>query len=298
MRNCITTAPKTNSHSLNIYYTNANSLKNKLSELALIASDEQLDCKLLCITETMFQPDMFDAEFYIPIFRLFRQDRLHSEGGGSCIYVHKSIVNVSICKNFNFSDCIAVSIDFNTIKLIVIVLYRSPSLNFDESINIVNQLAVFLNSLSNDHEIIIVGDFNLPNVSWNDGVVKCPINTVNKYFIMQSSYLQFFSAFNLQWVLTDDIITRRRKVLNNIQEATLDQILLSDKSLLKSFKVLSGLRKSDHVGLIYNINIGVSNDSNFLSMMNQNWSKFKIEEIQHHGNEINWNYSKCVTSDY
>ena len=285
---------KTDSPCFNIYYTNANGLKNKLSELSFVSSDEQFGFKLLCVTETMFQPSMFDAELNIPNFKLFRQDRLNSEGGGSCIYVHKSISRVSRCVNFNIPDCIAVSIDLDTIKLIIIILYRSPSLLFCDCIKIIDQLTVFLNSLSNDSEIIIVGDLNLPNVSWNDGIVKCPINTVNKSYIMQSSYLQFFSTFNLQWVLTDDIITRRRKVLNTIQEATLDQILLSDKGLLKSYKTLSGLGKSDHISLVFNI--GVSNDSKFLSMKKENWSKFKTEDIVYHGNGIDWNYSNYITS--
>ena len=69
---------KTDSPCFNIYYTNANGLKNKLSELDLIASDEQCNFKLLCITETMFQPEMCDAELNISNFRLFRKDRLNS----------------------------------------------------------------------------------------------------------------------------------------------------------------------------------------------------------------------------
>jgi hypothetical protein len=87
----------------------------------------------------MFRPEMVDAEFYIPNFKLFRRDRPNSDGGGSCIYVHKSL-NVYMCEDFKVPDCIAVTVDCETIKLIVIVVYRSPSLTIDESTRIVKQL--------------------------------------------------------------------------------------------------------------------------------------------------------------
>ena len=239
----------------------------------------------------MFRPNMIDAELYIPNFTLFRKDRLHSEGGGSCIYAHNSL-NVTLCDNFNVTDCVAVKIDCKPIELFVIVIYRSPSLTFDESVNILNQLTIFINSLPIDSEIVLTGDFNLPDVSWNKGVVNCPINSANKIYVVQKLYLQFFSRFNLQWVVTDNVKTRRRKVLNNIQEATLDQVLLSNKTMLKDFKTLSGLAASDHISLI--CNIGIQNDCRFLSMEKEKWSKFNMGQIRDHGNQINWTYSKSV----
>lgn len=112
---------------MNIYYTNANDLKNKTNELAIISSDDELNCRVLCITETMFSSKILDAEISVPNFKLFRNDRLGSKGGGSCIYTHNSL-HVTLCDNFNVPDCIAVEIDCNLIKLIIIVIYRSPSL--------------------------------------------------------------------------------------------------------------------------------------------------------------------------
>ena len=85
----------------------------------------------------MFKPEMVDAELFIPNFKLFRRDRPDSEGGWSCIYVHNSL-NVSMCKDFNVRDCIAVTIDCHSIKLVVIVVYRSPSLTSEGNIRILD----------------------------------------------------------------------------------------------------------------------------------------------------------------
>ena len=63
---------------LNIYYTNANDLKNKIHELELAA--KLSDCKVLGVTETMFSDDIMDAEVSIANFKLFRIDR-KTKGG-------------------------------------------------------------------------------------------------------------------------------------------------------------------------------------------------------------------------
>ena len=147
-----------------------------------------------------------------------------------------------------------------------------------------------MKSVSNDSEIMILGDFNLPDVSWNNGIVKCPINTLNKSYVIQNLFLDFFVTNNLQWVISDDIITRRRKVLNTIQQATLDQILFSDNKLFKNVKTISNLGLSDHCGIV--CGIGISNDPKYLSLSKENWNKFSIDDIIHHGNQINWKYSQ------
>ena len=48
---------------MNVFYTNSNDLKNKVSELQIVA--ESRDCKVLGITETMFSSDIYDAEVSI-----------------------------------------------------------------------------------------------------------------------------------------------------------------------------------------------------------------------------------------
>ena len=60
--------------------------------------------------------------------------------------------------------------------------------------------------------MVVVGDFNMPDVEWNTGIVKCPVSTVDKRFAIQQQMLDMFYSKSLSWVLGDDIVTRRRLV--------------------------------------------------------------------------------------
>ena len=64
---------------LKIFYTNACSLFNKLGEIKCIVDSSEI----ICITETHFSTEYFDAELAIPNYRIFRNDR-DAQGGGLC----------------------------------------------------------------------------------------------------------------------------------------------------------------------------------------------------------------------
>ena len=56
-------------------------------------------------------------------------------------------------------------IDFSNFKLILACVYRSPSLNHNDNLILVQQIRNLTKMLSDDTKIVITGDFNLPNVS-------------------------------------------------------------------------------------------------------------------------------------
>ena len=275
-----------NSQTINIFYTNANDLKNKIAELSIVSSDK--NCDILCITETFFNKDILDAEISIPNFKIFRADRETGKGGGSCVYVHNR-VSASIVNNFSVPDCIAVKLSCSTFDLILIVVYRSPSLNYDDNVLMINCLNDTVQKFSTDNEIIIVGDYNLPDLSWDHGVINCPIDTCNKKYVIQKMFLDFFVKNNFQWALGDNFITRRRTVLNTLQESTLDNILLSDKNMLKSVQSIGPLGRSDHISLLFSLN--TTNNPEYISLEKVNWGRFKHNDIISYAKEINWGYS-------
>ena len=209
---------------MNAFYTNANDLKNKISELQIVARTS--GCKVLGITETMFSSDLYDAEISIPNFKLFRVDRLTGKGGGSCIYVHDSIQSHEI--QINVPDCICVNLTFDSINIAIFVIYRAPSLSLNNCKSMLDNLSVVINSLAPDTESVMMGDFNLPDVSWDLGTVKCPINSNNQKYVIQQLFLDFFAKHDLSWVIGDDVKTRRRQVLTEMQSATLDNVLTTD----------------------------------------------------------------------
>ena len=97
---------------------------------------------------------------------------------------------------------------------------------------------LYLESLPSDYSIIIVGDLNLPNVDWSEGIVHAPVNTQNSLLNMQIKFLEMFQTNNLHWCINSSTYTRVKSVGGVIQKSTLDQIALSDLNLLRDLKVL------------------------------------------------------------
>ena len=50
----------------------------------------------MCITESHLDDTTLDAEIFIENYRIFRSDRFNKEGGGSIVYVHKSISAIKL----------------------------------------------------------------------------------------------------------------------------------------------------------------------------------------------------------
>ena len=79
---------KTNLYNLNLYYTNADSLYNKLDELKIMLQAENIH--IICITETCFNSELLDGEIAIPRFNTYRKDKINSstgKGGGTVMYM-------------------------------------------------------------------------------------------------------------------------------------------------------------------------------------------------------------------
>ena len=89
--------------------------------------------------------------------------------------------------------------------------------------------------------------------SWNNGVVNSPIGTTNKFLLTQYKFMDMFKYKNVQWLLDDSYITRRRLVDGVLQESLLDQVLVSTIDITRDLKIVSPLGKNDHLGIVFEI---------------------------------------------
>ena len=89
---------------LNCYYTNANSLKNKMTELHHLATKHNYD--IIGISETWARSDMLDPEYELRCYFLFRKDGFAGHGGIT-LYVRRDLRPV-ICGMFgtDFDDTV------------------------------------------------------------------------------------------------------------------------------------------------------------------------------------------------
>ena len=243
--------------------------------------------KIICVTETMFDCDIERAEINVPNFTPFRKDRQNGkEGGGSCIYVHESIRATEL-KSFDCNDSVAVFVETDPYPFVLVCVYRSQSLSVEDNYNIIEQINKI--DIKEGHEMVVLGDFNLPNVAWNTGTVNCPLGSKNKLFILQKDFLDMFHYNNLTWLMDDSYITRRRIVSGTLQESLLDQILVSNVDISRDLKIVSPLGKSDHMGILFEVKC--SNNSDTITKVKDNWGKFSNADILTLGINIDWNYS-------
>ena len=150
------------------YYTNAQSIRNKILELQDIVLS--YSPKIIGLTETWITDDMFDGEFYLDEYILFSCNRMH---GGAALFVHNSLnpIQCDELNNFDFCDATwcSVTVDTNVTCLIGVV-YRSPNSNEENN----NKLLSLLEKVSSSSftNLLIMGDFNLPLIDYSDMTVN------------------------------------------------------------------------------------------------------------------------------
>ena len=157
-----------------------------------------------------------------------------------------------------------------------VCVYRSQSLTHDEKQEIIEQITKII--IKENHELVVVGDWNLPDVSWDIGIVKCPTGTANKPYIQQKNFLDMFNYKKLTWLLDDSHVTRRRLVDGKLQESLLDQILVSNIDMSRDFKVVPPIGKSYQMEIIFEIKC--NNNKDTVMRVKKNWGKFSKTDFK------------------
>ena len=250
--------------------------------------------------------DILDAEIQIPGFKLFRRDRNFvinsddidtvsaSSGGGSIIYI-KTCLNPVELDWFDVCDSVAVQFDSNIGRVNIACVYRSISLNQNQNDTMLNMLTRLV---CEDIESVVVGDFNLPNVSWLSGSIIGPVDTRNKGLVFEKNVLNWLHNNGLIWYINDEV-TRRRVVNGILQESTLDQVFSTNQALINQVEIVSPLGKSDHVGFDVELNLSLNRKDrkeNEPGVIKQLWNKVTYKEIYDKSCEIDWFYSKDMLS--
>ena len=172
-------------------YINARSLVNKTDELQALTTDVDL----LAVTETWLKPTILDSEI-LPNwdFTIHRRDRAKfndKRGGGVMLAVRNSIPSFRRLDLESAAEILACELrPSGKKKVLFVVFYRPPSSDlsylkeFTKSLRLVSK-AKFDN-------IVIAGDFNLPNIDWininattENPIYSHFIKIINDYFLWQ-----------------------------------------------------------------------------------------------------------------
>ena len=138
----------------------------KLQDFQELVFGNHLD--LIAVTETWFTSNISDGEILSNGYQIFRNDRRDRKGGGTLLAINNSLSATCIdtVGPISILDYVAAQLCLkNGRKLIVIVIYRPP----DSPADWINSFQDLMDSFGNDSNVLILGDFNMPNINWIKG---------------------------------------------------------------------------------------------------------------------------------
>ena len=127
---------------------------------------------MLFLTETWLKPQITNSMVNIPDFNLIRSDRLSSKGGGVALY-HNKCLNIkelekpSISTNYSNFDFLPIDLLLDKTSFRIICFYIPPcsSICHQTIRNVCSTIESFLQPTV---PTILLGDFNLPKIDWEN----------------------------------------------------------------------------------------------------------------------------------
>ena len=166
-------------------------------------------------------------------------DKLDGAGiRGICIYLHDRLSTRASEVSFpdtNFSEQLWIRLKLEgSDTLYAGCIYRSPSGDPYQSIsNLIHLLQTVCSS--NPSHLLIVGDFNLPQIDWRDNLCRAP---------EQHYASRFFSA--MQDLFLFQHVTEPTRFRHGVRPSLLDLVLTNEEGMIESIEHCPGLGKSDH----------------------------------------------------
>jgi hypothetical protein len=237
-KNTSSCSSATSTFVLSCFYCNAQSLKNKISDLHDVLYSYEHN--IIAFSETWLILDLSDG-ILDPRghYNIFRKDRNFKAGGGVCIFVL-----IDSCIQFNLLhynqslfpqvELIGCEVHVSTVKLIVLCVYIAPNVS---KITFMNYIECMKSLLTRNTNVpfLIVGDFNLPSILWSN-----PTSHLNT---KECEFVNLCQNFGLLQV--NDLCTRGNSLL--------DLVLTNDPLLISGIKLNPPFGTSDHDSLLVDI---------------------------------------------
>lgn len=154
---------------MRIFYHNLGGAKSFIHKIraAIISSDYDV----IMLTETWFNDAINNEELFDSNWSVYRRDRSctlndHREGGGVLIAVRNDFPSCRMPSLNSSIEQLSVKMTVNQRSLFLNVVYIPPSSETDIYENYVLSMQNFIDNVVKDDELIVAGDFNLPNLQW------------------------------------------------------------------------------------------------------------------------------------
>ena len=259
--------------------TNARSLKNKLSEFKTEIFDNLNKPKIIGITETWFDESIPDNVLQCDgEYDVFRCDR-NLQGGGVAILAKKELKASKIDSTvFEGLELIVIQAKFKSDLVIFACFYRSSVTN---TVILPKFKAAIEFLTSKSRPLVLMGDFNLPGIIWNEIPKASGI-------CQQDEFLEIFLSNGLSQQVNSP--TRN--------DVILDLVLTNEPELVQDVLINSPFSAScDHNVVVFNLSLKSSNAKTVKKI--RLWHKADIVSIGLKLESINWSlfFKNCPTVD-
>ena len=127
----------------------------------------------LCLCESFLHEGILDSEIKISGFSVIRCDHSSRTGGGVCVYVSNS-TTYDTCLTYSNSVCELLILRLHKPALIIILMYRPPTCSPEDFNDIRSRSRAIILSMSSPlPNIIMLGDFNFPDINWLNPDYNC-----------------------------------------------------------------------------------------------------------------------------
>lgn len=128
----------------------------------------------MALTESHQHSDITSDEINISNYTIFRKDRSNRSHGGVINYVRSDLaINTSEVVSHSDGICELLGILLKDINTLLFTVYRPPNSDEQSFKLVMDKVLVTINTHSNlNPEVIMVGDFNFPQINWNTREVQ------------------------------------------------------------------------------------------------------------------------------
>ena len=227
-------------NSFNCYYTNAQSVYHKFEELSDIVTERKP--LVVGITETWLKSDIKDAEINLQGYDLFRSDRKTGIGGGSCLYLNESLKSSACAEldSYGLDEAVWRKVKLNEKdNLLIGVIYRSTSSDTENNEKLLQTFEAMV-KLNDITHYLIMGDFNFPEIKWNDMYVQGDRDSYPN---------KFYDGVND--VFLHQHVQENTRCRIDQEPSLLDLIFTNEESMVDNLEFNAPLGKSDHVSILW-----------------------------------------------
>ena len=150
---------------LQCFYTNADSLPNRLGELMTRIQDEKNSYEVIGITEIYPKNSRYlsgKAELQLEGYELSLSESTSPSKRGAALYVNKKMKAEEIRFNVKFEESVWTQIKLNNKDMLLLgCIYKSSS-SSPENLDELNKLLTTVSKEKKFSHIMVMGDFNFP----------------------------------------------------------------------------------------------------------------------------------------